>query len=77
MNKVSLYITNAFFLIENGCLNCFKIVRIKDYKKIYKLIFFVTETYITGCKYKEETISPAVSTGQRRRRPLLDGAVDL
>ena len=34
MRKLDINILDEFFLIENGCLNRFKIVTIKDYKKI-------------------------------------------
>ena len=48
MNKLDLNILDAFFLIQNGCLNCFKIVNIKDYEKnvIIFFFFFVIEKYI-------------------------------
>ena len=40
MRKLHLNMLNVFLLIKNGCLNCLKIAKMKDYEKKSNLIFF-------------------------------------
>ena len=76
MNKLCLYILDPFFLIENVCWNCLKIVRIEEEEEKEKIIFFL---FFYDRKVHEQVgmirrrlflqLSEAHSTGLRRQRP--------
>ena len=48
------------FLVENSCLNCLKVDKIKDNEEKKKYIYFLDKNTQTGRTAKKKAISPAV-----------------
>ena len=86
MRKLGLYILYVFFLIENSCLNGFKVDRIQDYEKKEKKLdlkyfYFLIKVHKQVRRLEALQLTDAQSTGLgwrgRGQKSPLDGAVDL